>query len=207
MKKWFIAILAVFIILCGDSVMASCPYGVDDMPNPPALPAWSDGYFITFRDKSDSQYNPVIYWELYVIDDWDKVETFDDGSERLAVRVRDVNMVKYRVAVNYDEHLDVYYFTDWWVKADGYYSDDCIAMLDDVIYSQWDILTPDGNVAYAANPIPPPPLIGTVQLETVPEVVRGVAKTIIPVGLVVLLMLLLVALIRYLLRLYLLKRV
>lgn len=198
MKKWFIAILAVFIILCGDSVMASCPYGVDDMPTPPALPEWSDGYFITF--KYDERYNPfgcsVMYWNLYVVDNWDGITTFGD----VGLRIGNAKTLNYRVAVNYDKHLDIYYFTDWWVYADCYYTGQLIDGLDKVIWSQWDILTPDGNVAYAANPIPPLPLIGTVQLETVPEVVRGMAKTTIPVGLVVLLMLLLVVLIRYLLR-------
>lgn len=189
-------------------------YSSADMPTPPSAPEWMGGYAVIASQYTSGQLIPpknyIFRWNIYMVDDPEGFMVVQDGDV-LELKIKTgVRVTSYECGVCWDEELQNYFINDWKEKLNNFivespYGAGVLSaswMEGDIPFNSHDILTASGNVYVTRNPCPPPPLVGTVQLEMVPGVVGGVAKIIIPVGLVVLLVLLLMALIRYLLRLW-----
>lgn len=194
----------VFLFTMPMQVLAQVPpdpFTVVDMPLPPALADWANAYVITYNKLPTYSWGDRGEWVVYMYDKND-ITIYAKGDDRVVVGRG--KLLKYNCYSTYDDALGEWFITDWYLLIDAPegYPDLQAVTASNIAWHSEDIYTEEGNIWATANPTPPPPLIGTVQLEKIPEVVGGVAKMIIPVGLVVLLMLLLVALIRYLLRLW-----
>lgn len=215
MKRWYIVTVIALVMVGMLAGLASANPGVYEpweMPEPPPMPSWAEGYFVVYQEGPRGT-GIHDWWTIYFVDDPDKVVVkWSETRERYSL----FSSVGLRLAfthnmVKYDSEIPEYYFTGWSQLSEKWCDrEEVLTILSGPLasghpYSSFDFKLPNGEVYMALNPIPPCPLIGKVNMEMIPETVGGIAIQIIPVGLVVLLMLLLVALIRYLLRLLALK--
>jgi hypothetical protein len=199
-------------VYAGPSPSFCNEFGISDMPEPPAYDDWARGYVMQYAKFNTDVYPRChLEYSVYYIDKPEEVYVGKNGTMDCIV-INNQRIKVYSCEVKWDSVLDRFYFTAWKAGRDPYDGSVNTSLFINVnsnnnpdatyqvIYHSMDLETADGNPYAPANPIPPPPLIGAVQLETVTETVGGVAKIIIPVGLVLLSMLLLMVLIRYLLR-------
>ena len=180
------------------------PIDIYDMPDPPPIPEECNAYAV-WGDNSPGGLNPgAVAWYLWVAEESYSIRFNNWASEGRVPSLcgsGDSHVGVMRCFSYYNDTKGMWEISDWhWFvrypsmgSQNGY---GCTLM-----WNSHDVLD-NGEVAILANPFPPPPLIGLETLMVVPQVMGGVSSTIIPVGLVLLSMLLLVALIRYLLRLW-----
>ena len=213
MKRWYIVTVIALVMVGMLAGLASANPGIYEpweMPEPPPMPSWANGYYVVYNEGPTGT-GIHDWWTIYFVNDPDKVVVkWSEPNQKYYLYPLDgLHLLSYSNMVRYDSDIPEYYFTDWvnphetWTDVEGqrYPLHNVSSNSSEVYpYGSFDFKLTNGEVYMALDPIPPCPLIGKVNMEMIPETVGGIAIQIIPVGLVVLLMLLLVALIRYLLR-------
>ncbi len=200
------ALALVMLVTVNGVVLAIPPSPIDiyDMPDPPPIPEECNAYAVWGNSSPDGMTPGAVAWYLWIAEESYSISFRDWATEGRVPSLfgsLDSKVGVLSCASYYNNTKGMWEIDDWgwYVRYPSMGSQNGYGCT--LLWNSHDILD-NGEVAIPANPFPAPPLIGLETLMVVPQVMGGVSRTIIPVGLVLLSMLLLVALIRYLLRLW-----
>lgn len=206
MKKYIIVMSFLFIFIF-PSVALSSNHGfiASDYPDLPDIPFQGNnaGYVMTFTPGS---VHP--HWFLNYVSDMSGVVIKNYSGTNNIYYPSGIQIKQYQADIKYDKVLKIWYIEDFRFITDA--TGNMAGGIEDMVYWSHDLYTQNGNLFNNANPFPQPPVVlaelAGEQLRLIPTLIGGTAQEVLPLGLKVLAIILVISLVVWLLRSFLLHR-
>jgi hypothetical protein len=207
MKKYIIVMSILFIFISPYAALSS-DHGfiASDFPDLPDMPFQGNnvGYVMDFMPYS---VNP--HWFLNYVSDMSSVVIKNySGTKNELYYPSGIQIKQYRADIKFDNVLKIWYIDDFKFIADR--TGNMAGGIEKMVYWSHDLYTEHGNLFTNANPFPQPPVVlaelAGVSLQQIPLLIGGTAQEVLPLGLRVLAIILVISLVVWLLRSFLLHR-